>query len=176
MRGLRTSVLFSNLDQPPQVIMMTSSVAGEGKSTSALLLAITSVQMGKSAIIVDCDLRRPSLHAFFGERAKSSRGVRGVLEGSATRARYDLVILDAPPVLAVTDAQIISKRTDTALYCVKWDETPRDIVLDGLRTFSLVSPDIAGLVMTMVSSDKSLSYGYKYGGYYGRYQNPYIDN
>ena len=143
--------------------MMTSSVAGEGKSTSALLLAITSVQMGKSAIIVDCDLRRPSLHAFFGERAKSSRGVRGVLEGSATledatlvdpgtgltvlpnqvergaaainaadvlasarfgemvedlRARYDLVILDAPPVLAVTDAQIISKRTDTALYCV----------------------------------------------------------
>ena len=221
MRGLRTSVLFSNLDQPPEVVMMTSSVAGEGKSTSALLLATTSVQMGRSAIIVDCDLRRPSLHAFFGERAKSSRGVRGVLEGSATleeatlvdsgtgltvlpnqadrnsaainaadvlasarfgelvknlRAQYDMVILDAPPVLAVTDAQIISKRTDAVLYCVKWDETPRDVVLDGLRTFSLVSTDLAGLVMTMVNTDKSSSYGYKYGGYYGRYQNPYIEN
>ena len=67
------------------------------------------------------------------------------------------------------DAQIISKRTDTAPYCIKWDETLRDIVLDGLRNFSLVSPDIAGLVKAMVSIEKSLSYGYTYGGYYGPY-------
>ncbi|MEM6849988.1 MAG: hypothetical protein AAF580_18295, partial [Pseudomonadota bacterium] len=85
-------------------------------------------------------------------------------------------IMDAPSVLAVTDAQIISKRTDIALYCIKWDKTLRDIVLDSLRNFSLVSPDIAGFVKSMVSIDKALSYGYTYGGYYGPCQSPYIDD
>lgn len=218
MRGLRTSLLFSNLDNPPQVIMITSSVPGEGKSTTGLLLAITSAQMGKSAIIVDCDLRRPSLHAFFGDKAQHNDGMRGVLEGSIgldeailvdhntgltvlpsrvqdsavinaadvlssdrfgelieyLRGRYELVILDTPPVLAVTDAQIIAKRVDTALYCVKWDNTPREVVLEGMRNFQIVYPDIAGIAITMVDGERAASYGYKYGGYYGRYNNPYL--
>lgn len=61
IRGLRTSILFSNVDHPPKVIMMTSSVPREGKSTTAVLLALTSQQMGRRAIVVDCDLRLPAI-------------------------------------------------------------------------------------------------------------------
>ncbi|MEM9474859.1 MAG: polysaccharide biosynthesis tyrosine autokinase [Pseudomonadota bacterium] len=61
IRNLRTSILFSNVDKPPRVVMFTSSVPREGKSTTATLVAMTSRQMGKSAIIVDCDLRLPAL-------------------------------------------------------------------------------------------------------------------
>lgn len=61
VRGLRTSILFSNVDRPPGVVMLTSSVPREGKSTTAVLLALTSQQMGKSTIIVDCDMRLPAV-------------------------------------------------------------------------------------------------------------------
>lgn len=60
-RNLRTSILFSNLDSPPKVVMFTSSIPREGKSTSSTFVAMTSAQMGKSTIIIDCDLRMPTL-------------------------------------------------------------------------------------------------------------------
>lgn len=61
IRNLRTSILFSNVDEPPRVVMFSSSVPREGKSTTSMLMALTSRQMGKSAVIVDCDLRMPAL-------------------------------------------------------------------------------------------------------------------
>ena len=217
VRSLRTSLLFSHIDRPPQVVMFTSSEPGEGKSTTSLLLALTSAQMGKSAIIVDCDLRRPALADFFGERAVRNAGLRGVLDKSVTladatvtdpvtglailstdvqegtvlsaadvlssdrfgallttlRESYDLVILDAPPTLSVTDARIVAQRADATLYCVRWGVTPRDTVLEGLRELRLVRPNIAGVVATMVDVGKAGRYGYPgytpgRGGYYAR--------
>ncbi|MEO1105820.1 MAG: hypothetical protein AAFW98_19165, partial [Pseudomonadota bacterium] len=79
IRSLRTSLLFSHIDQPPQVVMFTSSVPGEGKSTTSLLLALTSAQMGKSTIIVDCDLRRPTLSGLLGSAGGARGGLRAVL-------------------------------------------------------------------------------------------------
>jgi succinoglycan biosynthesis transport protein ExoP len=61
VRGLRTSILFSNVDRPPKVVVMSSSVPREGKSTTAVLLAQTSQQMGRKTIIVDCDMRLPAI-------------------------------------------------------------------------------------------------------------------
>lgn len=61
VRNLRTSILFSNVDQRPKVLMFSSSVPREGKSTTSMLMALTSKQMGTSAIIIDCDLRMPAL-------------------------------------------------------------------------------------------------------------------
>ncbi|WP_420391477.1 GumC family protein [Acuticoccus sp.] len=219
IRSLRTSLLFSRVDEPPQVVMFTSTVPGEGKSTTSLLLALTSAQMGRSAIIVDCDLRRPSLNTFLGDRPDATSGLTDVLEGTMTleeaatvdpvtgltilagfpgegtvinaadvlasdrfgylledlRERYDLVILDAPPTLSVTDARIVARRVDTTLYCVKWDATARDTVLEGLREFALVKPTIAGIVATMVNVRQSAHYGY--GGYYrGGDGDPYHAN
>lgn len=82
VRSLRTSILMSNVDKPPKVVMLTSSVPREGKSTTAMLLAITSRQMGKSAIIVDCDLRLPSLSGIM-EAEDDQPGLLSVLYGTA---------------------------------------------------------------------------------------------
>jgi succinoglycan biosynthesis transport protein ExoP len=81
VRNLRTSILFSNIDTPPKVVMFTSSVPREGKSTSAMLVALTSRQMGKSAVIVDCDLRLPTLSALIGS-GEREHGLMSALEGS----------------------------------------------------------------------------------------------
>jgi polysaccharide biosynthesis transport protein len=83
IRNLRTSILLSNVDAPPKVVMFTSSVPREGKSTTAILTAMTSRQMGRSAIIVDCDLRRPSTARTLGA-AGGQPGLLAVLEGTAT--------------------------------------------------------------------------------------------
>jgi len=83
VRSLRTSILFSNVDTPPRVMMFTSSVPREGKSTTAALVALTSRQMGRSSIIVDCDLRLPALADLFGANDKGP-GLLSVVEGTAT--------------------------------------------------------------------------------------------
>lgn len=83
VRGLRTSLLFSNVDKPPKVILFTSAVPREGKSTTALLMALTSRQMGRSSIIVDCDLRLPALARIL-ETDTEKPGLLSLIEGSAT--------------------------------------------------------------------------------------------
>jgi succinoglycan biosynthesis transport protein ExoP len=82
IRNLRTSILFSNVDLPPKVVMFTSSVPKEAKSSTAMLVALTSKQMGKSAIIIDCDLRLPSLAGVF-DPPKDQPNLLNVIEGSA---------------------------------------------------------------------------------------------
>lgn len=82
VRSLRTSILFSSVDNPPKTVMFTSSIPREGKSTTSMLVAMTSRQMGKSAIIVDCDLRLPSLARLLPEN-DGDAGLLSVLEGTA---------------------------------------------------------------------------------------------
>lgn len=218
VRNLRTSILFSNIDKPPKVLMFTSSVPGEGKSTSSTLLALTSRQMGKSAIIVDCDLRLPALARLLNTTDREV-GLISVLEGTAeleeavykdpesglhvlmTQAGerrgavsaadilssrkfedlikrlsglYDLVILDTPPALVVTDARIVSKLADAVIYAVRWDSTPRGAVIEGLKELHSIKAPVAGCVMTLVNEDKASRYSYDgYSYYKGRYRDYY---
>ena len=177
IRNLRTSILLSNVDNPPKVVMFTSSVPREGKTTSAMLMAMTSRQMGKSAIIVDCDLRMPAL-AHMPKDGREQPGLMSVIDGAipvseaineeptsgvlviTTHASerhgsinaadvisskrfvylikslsetYDLVILDTPPALVVTDARILSQLVDAVVYAVRWDKTPRGAVMEGIK-------------------------------------------
>ncbi len=218
VRNLRTSILFSNIDRTPKVVMFTSSVPREGKSTSSMLVALTSRQMGKSAIIVDCDLRLPALARLLD--AKDGKpGLMSVLEGQAEineavyidpetglhvlmprgatasasinaadvlssrkfsdlidklQDMYDLVILDTPPALVVTDARIVSKLADTVVYAVHWDKTPRDAVFEGLQELRSVQAPLAGVVMTMVNEDRASRYSYSgYSYYKGKYRDYY---
>ncbi len=219
VRNLRTSILLSNVDNPPKVVMFTSSVPREGKTTSAMLMAMTSRQMGKSAIIVDCDLRMPSLAEMLEDIGKQP-GLLSVIDGTAsvndaiyeeptsgvhvlmTRARerktsinaadvlssrrfvylikalseaYDLVILDTPPALVVTDARILSQLADAVVYAVRWDKTPRGAVLEGLKELRSVGAPIAGLVMTMINEARATKYSYDgYNYYKGKYKDYYI--
>ena len=217
VRNLRTSVLFSASGTSPRVVVFTSSAPQEGKSTSSLLLALTSQQMGRSAIMVDCDMR---LHALSNLVAGEKRpGLFSVLEGTATveeavhvdadtglrilatqpgekgpglsaadivasqkfakliellTRSYDLVVLDTPPVLVVTDARIIARLADSVVYAVRWDGTPRGAVIEGLRELVSVNAPLAGLVMTMVDTQRVGSYAYESYGYYrNRYHDYY---
>lgn len=214
LRNLRTSILLSRLDAPPRVIMVTSSTPGEGKSTTSMLLGQLSGQLGKTAIVVDCDLRQPSLWQVFD--LKNAPGVTEVLAEKATldeaihrdpessfdvlpahriaasaadvlasrrfsqlveelRTRYDLVILDTPPALAVTDARIVGVLADAILYVVRWDATPREAVLEGVQQLRDVGVNVIGAVLTLVDFDRSKNRSQSGYGYYGDYRT-YFNN
>ncbi len=81
-RGLRTAIHFSSFKRDSKVIMITSSFPGEGKTTIAANLALTFAQAGNRVIMVDCDLRRPSLNTIFGH--SRTPGVTEVLAGDAS--------------------------------------------------------------------------------------------
>jgi polysaccharide biosynthesis transport protein len=81
-RALRTSLLLSNLGAPPKVIMVTSARPQEGKTTTSINTAIVLAQKGVRVLLVDADLRRPSIHKTLGMGPRS--GLSNVLTGSAT--------------------------------------------------------------------------------------------
>lgn len=222
IRNLRTSILFSNVDNPPRVVMFTSSVPREAKSTTSMLMAMTSRQMGKTAIIVDCDLRLPALAKILNVN-DDSPGLLSVIEGKATveealfkdketglhvlltkskekpsnlnaadilasqkfkslvedlSEKYDLVILDTPPAVVVTDARIVSKVADAVVYAVRWDDTPRGAVQEGLKELKSVNANIVGVVLTLVNESKAAKYAYQsygYGYYKGKYSDYYVN-
>ncbi len=200
-RNLRTSILFSNLDQAPKVIMFASSLPNEGKTTTAMLTAITSQQMERTAIIVDCDLRRRTMGGLF-PISPEQPGLFAALQGTASieeavyvepesglhvlapecagtgrgnpadvlasrrfhrliaqlKARYDLVILDTPPTLAVTDARIVAQIADTVVYLVRWNKTPSGAVVEGIRELRSVGATIAGVALTLVDERQASQY------------------
>ena len=102
----------------------------------------------------------------------SSQQMRSFLE--RMRARYDLIVLDAPPVLAVSDPIILSHFVDTTIYLVRWETTPRPIVTGAVRMLRANGGEIAGVVLSRVNARKHATYGYGDNGYYyGRYSNYY---
>ena len=213
IRSLKTSLVLSDVDSPPKVIGVTSTVPSEGKSTLALWMAQMAAQSGLNAILVDCDLRRPSVHKAAGIRndlsivevlaghcalkdaiqrdaasgiyllpAKvtnanaldllSSKHMKDSMD--ALRNNFDLVFIDAPPVLAVSDARVTGQLVDKMLYIIKWDSTPRDLVQTGIRVAKDAHLDLAGVVLTQVNLKKHARYGYgDYGYYYGKYKDYY---
>jgi polysaccharide biosynthesis transport protein len=100
-RALRTSLLLSNLGAPPKVIMVTSALPQEGKTTTSINCAVVLAQKGVNVLLIDADLRRPSIHKTLGLGPRS--GLSNVLTGSAT---LDQAITRAPvlPNLSVLPA------------------------------------------------------------------------
>ena len=81
VRNLRTSILLSNVDNPPQVIMITSSLPGEGKTTNSLALAENLAGLGKRVLLVEGDIRRRTFASYFDISEK--RGILSVISGEA---------------------------------------------------------------------------------------------
>lgn len=210
IRNLRTSLLLSNVDNPPKIIMSTSSIPGEGKTTQSLALAQNLSGLGKKVLLVEGDIRRLVFAEYFevGEKKglisvlsgevslddavwrEPSMGVDLLLgERTATnaadlfsserfkklledmRAKYDYVIIDTPPVLAVPDARVIGQSVDSILYTVKWDSTTQRQVAEGLSSLETVNIRATGLVLGQINNKGMKRYGYgdghaAYGGYY----------
>lgn len=207
-RNIRNAISFSSVDNPINVLTITSSAPGEGKSTFAMNLAICLSQDGLKVLVIDCDLRRPTQHKSFPSLS-NERGVADVLAQKATaeevtqithiptlsvitcgrtpdnpgqmveslrlRAmvadlsrRYDFVIIDAPPVLAVGDAFSLGRASKGILLVVEWGVTGRRMLMDVRQRFEAAkSADPIGIVLNKVDT-RSGNYGYykKYANYY----------
>jgi capsular exopolysaccharide synthesis family protein len=208
IRNLRTALFLANIDSPPKTVMLTSALANEGKSTTCIMLAQLSVQIGKTAVIVDCDIRRPTLHKTFA--IKDGPDIISVLEGSASldealrtdelsgvsllpaiqstpqavdilsskrfgmmidrlREKFDLVLLDAPPILLVSDAGVVGKYADATICVVRWDLTPREATVQAVKQLREYGMRVSGAVLTMIDRNRADSYahGRSEYGYYG---------
>lgn len=103
-RGLRTALALSNVDRPPQVVLVTSSLPGEGKTTAAASFALSAARAGSKVVLMDCDLRRPKVI----EALKLKKPAAGLVEYLAQQVELDDVLLhheaglDVIPIVAGT--------------------------------------------------------------------------
>lgn len=214
VRNLRTSILLSSMDTPPQVIMVTSSLPGEGKTTQSLALAQSFSNMDKRVLLIEGDIRRRTLRKYLtnpkeaglisavagkapldeivlkddvlgidmliGEKAAisaadffSSNAFRSFMDN--IREVYDVIIIDTPPVLLVSDARVIGRLADAVIYVVHWNQTTHAQVQEGLHSLNSVDVKISGLVLSQVNPRQARSYGGEYRELYG-YKNEYYQN
>lgn len=215
LRTVHTAVHFINAENPAKIVMVTSSVPHEGKTTLTLGLGRLMARTGQKVLIIDADLRHPRLHDILRMDNKNAH-LAGVLQGTATvaeaiqkdesgadilpgrstghspqnllgspqmqtllnklRPKYDLILLDTPPVLAVADVARLAHMVDASIYAVKWGDTPYDVVLHGLKLIKTFKIQLAGVVLTQVNLKKQSKYGYgDYGHYYGHYSKYYTN-
>ncbi|MCD5348626.1 polysaccharide biosynthesis tyrosine autokinase [Kineosporia mesophila] len=205
-RTLRTNLQFADVDSPPRVIVVTSPLPDEGKSTSACNLALTLALGGARVVLVDGDLRKPSVGRYLG--ISSGAGLTTVLAGRhdlrdvvtvygrdtlavlpsgptppnpsellgsqqmadllATLAEhYDVVVVDAPPLLPVTDAAVLAAAADGAVLVLRHGKTRKEDANRALQALAAVNAKLLGSVLNFAPKKKNRSgydgYGYGYG-------------
>lgn len=204
-RTVRTNIEFAGAAlEKCQVIMFTSSAMSEGKSTVSANVAVTWAQAGKKVLLIDADLRRPTVQATF--RKLNLDGVTTVLTGKTkadqvvedtyvtnlsvitsgpvppnpsellnskrmvrlidwARERFDIVVLDAPPVLAVSDVQVLVPKTDGVVVVANMGKTLKGDLRRTIEVLKLANAKILGSVERVKSKhgDKGYGYGYGYG-------------
>jgi capsular exopolysaccharide synthesis family protein len=199
-RAICTNLLFMSPDRPLGSLLVTSAGPAEGKTTIAVSIAIALSQTGRRVCLVDCDLRRPRIHALFGRTLEKGLTTalldQSQLDTAATptvvpnltvlpagptppnpadlihskaftrvftalKERFDVVVIDSPPVCVVTDATILSTQTEAVALVVRAGRTRRDQARRALRTLRDVGAHCAGFVMNAMNVPSS-SYGYSY--------------
>ncbi len=204
-RTIRTNLQYVDVDHPPRVVVITSSLPDEGKSTTACNIAIALSQAGARVVLIEGDLRKPKVGEYL--QVSSSRGLTDVLVGrlplsqaivrwgrgildfipagtippnpsellgskhmalliQELRSRYDVVILDTPPLLPVTDAAVMSTIADGAILVARYGQTRRDQVQDAADALEQVNARLLGTILNFVPV-RNKGYGDKYGYGYG---------
>ncbi|WP_130860469.1 CpsD/CapB family tyrosine-protein kinase [Gracilibacillus phocaeensis] len=199
-KTIRTNLQFSSVDTELKSMLVTSSGPSEGKSSTTANLAIVFAQQGKKVLLVDADMRKPTLHYTF--RADNRRGLSSVLVAETSlkdavtssdvggldlltcgpippnpsellgskametmianaQLEYDIVLFDTPPVLAVTDAQILANMCDGAIMVVRSKQTEYDAAQKAKELLEVGNAKLLGVVL----NDREQKKGHYY--YYG---------
>lgn len=142
-RVLRTSILLSSASRPPCSILVTSSVPQDGKTMTCLNIAIVLAQQGKRVLLLDADMRRPSIHRAFG--LKSQVGLSNVLTGGAiaddaiqTTVQSGLFVLSAGPIPPHPAELLSSSLMDNLL--AKWRGEYDHVIIDSPPVISVTDP------------------------------------
>ncbi|WNR43772.1 CpsD/CapB family tyrosine-protein kinase [Paenibacillus roseipurpureus] len=202
-RALRTNIQFSSIDRVVKTILVTSAQPGEGKSTTAANLSVAFAQEGKKVLLIDADLRKPTLHHYFGMSNRygltstlvnrsdlpdvmfetsiehlhlipsgpippnpsellTSQKMKSFLNTLA--AKFDVIIIDSPPTLAVADSQILASQCDGVVLVVCDGKTKRDTAKKAIDNLERVQAKILGVVLNNKRHKKGdASYNYYYG-------------
>jgi capsular exopolysaccharide synthesis family protein len=206
-RSIRTALLFSQAESPPQTVLFTSPGPGEGKTVTVLNLAIALAQSGKSVLVIDADMRRGRCHRVL--HRSNDRGLSNVLSGNLTldesvqdtavpglfvltrgmvppnppdllgsskmrdvldllRNRFEFILVDAPPVIGVTDAGVLSSICHGVVLVVHSKKTSRFSARQAVQTLESVRGHILGVVLNGINirDPDYASYRYYYSSYY----------
>ncbi len=206
--SLRGAVSFATANGAPRVLLITSASAGEGKSTTSFSLARGFAKLGKRVLLIDVDMRRPSVHRQFD--AENELGLSSVLVGQAMLAdaikqsdsenlsyltagpippsptellasprlqtliedglaMFDMIVLDAPPILGLADAPLLSSFAEGTLLVLESDRNRRGVLKGTLRRLRLAHGRVIGVALTKFDATHASSYTYYYGYGYDYY-------
>jgi polysaccharide biosynthesis transport protein len=209
-RTVRTNIMLARSELPSKALLLTSVTPQEGKTLVTANLAVALAQAGRKVLLVDADMRKPSLGKLFHTSEAGlgleRPGLSQLLQGDASldevthptavkrlslipcptpaaypsellesehlvaliaraKERYDFVLFDSPPLLAVTDAAILASRVDGVVLVVKSDAIPSELLRQAMARLADVKATVVGSVLNMVDVRRNHSYymhTYKY--------------
>lgn len=196
-RSLRFNIECFNTDHTVKTLTVTSAGRGEGKSTTAINLAAAYAQIGKKVILLDADLRNPSIHLAFGR--DNGRGLSSYLANQSSadeiilesyvenlsilisgpapanpsellaskrmdallvelKQNYDMIIIDTPSVLTLTDAKVIAAKCDGVLLVIKYGNVKRNTAKKVKEELALAKAKLVGVVMNNMKKQDAAAY------------------
>ena len=206
VRSLRTSLVFSTTEGAPKVLHVTSAGPGEGKTTAATNVAIAFAQAGGKVLLIDADLRSPSLHRAFS--LANDLGLTNYLAGDTPPAdiaqptqvvrlftitsgplppnpvellssakmldllsvageRFDLVVIDGPPVIGLADALVLASLANGTMFVVEAGATRYGALEGAVKRLRGANATLVGAVLTKFGRrGKGYGYGYSYDYHY----------
>lgn len=204
-RSLRTNLMFATREGLPRSLNITSSLPSEAKSSTCINLATVLGQANKRVLLVDADLRKPTLHQRF--KLDNSIGLSNYLTHQAdlqdaiqstiipnvsiitagpltpnpvevlssdrlvdilnlAPTSFDIILLDSPPTIGLSDSLLISNRVNATIMIAAFSQSKKRAILDGMKRLRHAQANVVGTIFTKVRGNDSSGYGYDYQYYY----------